>query len=397
MRRARRDPCRRSAGRPSASRSSRSLRPGARRGGGRQRRTRAASTAEQGRGGRGPQARHDASPLSDHQLRDPRGRAGLVRWQRHQQGAARASPAAQGRPRVGRRGAHRRRGARRSCSRSASRRSRPRSRTSAPASSRRRRTRSSASSPPPRCAPRSIAAGDDVPPRPAGQGGGDRAPARGRRGRRRGSPTSRHEVAARGRPAEARRDVRERRRGPRPREGAPDGSLAGSVSRRYARALFSIGVDRGNFEQLGKELDAVAELWDGAPELREALANPVFKASEKRAVMQSLLPRVAPTADVQKFVLLLLERRRLAGGGRTSRAPTARWRTCTRAACAPTSPARSRSRPPSSSASAVARAPHGQAGHRRGVRRSRADRRRRRPRRRPRPRRQRSHAARHAA
>ena len=88
-------------------------------------------------------------------------------------------------------------------------------------------------------------------------------------------------------------------------------AMAGSVSRRYARALFSIGVDRGNFEQLGKELDAVAELWDGAPELREALANPVFKASEKRAVLQSLLPRVAPTADVQKFVLLLLERRRL--------------------------------------------------------------------------------------
>ena len=86
---------------------------------------------------------------------------------------------------------------------------------------------------------------------------------------------------------------------------------AGSVSRRYARALFSIGVDRANFEQLGKELDAVAELWTGSPELREAVANPVFKASEKRAVMQTLLPRVAPTADVQRFVLLLLDRGRL--------------------------------------------------------------------------------------
>ena len=97
-------------------------------------------------------------------------------------------------------------------------------------------------------------------------------------------------------------------------------AMAGSVSRRYARALFSIGVDRGNFAQLGKELDAVAELWDGAPELREALANPVFKASEKRAVMQSLLPRVAPTADVQKFVLLLLERRRLPAVAHIARA-----------------------------------------------------------------------------
>ncbi|HVZ73228.1 MAG TPA: ATP synthase F1 subunit delta [Polyangia bacterium] len=89
-------------------------------------------------------------------------------------------------------------------------------------------------------------------------------------------------------------------------------AMAGSVSRRYARALFSMGVDRGTFEQLGKELDAFAELWTGSAELRQALANPVFKASEKRNVLSNLLPRVTPTSDVQKFLLLLLDRRRLA-------------------------------------------------------------------------------------
>jgi len=88
-------------------------------------------------------------------------------------------------------------------------------------------------------------------------------------------------------------------------------ALAGSVSRRYARALFSIGVDRGSFEQLGQELDAVAALWTGSPELRQALENPVFPSAQKRAVLQSLLVRVEVSSDVQKFVLLLLERRRL--------------------------------------------------------------------------------------
>jgi len=97
-------------------------------------------------------------------------------------------------------------------------------------------------------------------------------------------------------------------------------ALSGSISRRYARALFSIGVDRGSFEQLGRELDAVAELWAGSPELRQALENPIFKDFEKRAVMQSLLPRVAPTPDVQKFVLLLLERRRLPAVSNIARA-----------------------------------------------------------------------------
>jgi F-type H+-transporting ATPase subunit delta len=89
-------------------------------------------------------------------------------------------------------------------------------------------------------------------------------------------------------------------------------AMAGSVSRRYARALFSIGLDRGSFEALGKELEAFAELWVGSAELRQALANPVFKASEKRKVLEGLLPRVTPSSDVQKFLLLLLERRRLA-------------------------------------------------------------------------------------
>jgi F-type H+-transporting ATPase subunit delta len=88
-------------------------------------------------------------------------------------------------------------------------------------------------------------------------------------------------------------------------------ALAGSVSRRYARALFSIGVDRGTFEQLGQELEAFAALLSGSAELRMALENPVFKPSEKRAVLEGMLPRVTPTLDVQKFVLLLLERRRI--------------------------------------------------------------------------------------
>ncbi|HEV3031724.1 MAG TPA: ATP synthase F1 subunit delta [Polyangia bacterium] len=88
-------------------------------------------------------------------------------------------------------------------------------------------------------------------------------------------------------------------------------ALSGSISRRYARALFSIGVDRGTFEQLGQELDAVAALWVGSHELRQALENPIFQPSQKRAVLESVLGRAGTSSDVQRFVLLLLDRRRL--------------------------------------------------------------------------------------
>jgi F-type H+-transporting ATPase subunit delta len=88
-------------------------------------------------------------------------------------------------------------------------------------------------------------------------------------------------------------------------------ALAGSVSRRYAKALFGVGIDRGNYDQLGRELADLATLWTGSVELRRALENPVFKQVEKRAVLEQILPQVTPTAEVQRFVLLLLERRRI--------------------------------------------------------------------------------------
>lgn len=88
-------------------------------------------------------------------------------------------------------------------------------------------------------------------------------------------------------------------------------ALKGSVARRYARALFDIGVAKGNFEALGTELENLATLYRDSAELRQALQNPIFKPSQKRAILEALLPRVAPTRLVQSFALLLLERGRI--------------------------------------------------------------------------------------
>jgi F-type H+-transporting ATPase subunit delta len=87
--------------------------------------------------------------------------------------------------------------------------------------------------------------------------------------------------------------------------------MGGSVARRYARALFGIGVDAGNFEALGQEIGDLATLWITAGDLRELLENPVFRPDEKRKVLEQILPRVAPTAEVRRLALLLLERRRI--------------------------------------------------------------------------------------
>jgi F-type H+-transporting ATPase subunit delta len=89
-------------------------------------------------------------------------------------------------------------------------------------------------------------------------------------------------------------------------------AMGGSVARRYAKAIFAIAVEMGIFELLGRQLNELAELWKDSPELRQTLENPVFKLSQKRAVLQGLMPRVAPARQVQSMALLLLERGRIA-------------------------------------------------------------------------------------
>jgi F-type H+-transporting ATPase subunit delta len=89
-------------------------------------------------------------------------------------------------------------------------------------------------------------------------------------------------------------------------------AMGGSAARRYAKAIFAIGLDRGSFEIFGRELNELSELWQKSDDLRQTLENPIFKLSQKRAVLQSLLPRVAPARQVQSLAILLLERGRIA-------------------------------------------------------------------------------------
>ena len=88
-------------------------------------------------------------------------------------------------------------------------------------------------------------------------------------------------------------------------------ALGGSVARRYAKALFEIGVAEGNYEKLGQELDDLARAYDSSPDLRLALENPMVKPTEKVAILKAVLPRVAPSTSVQRFAQLLLERGRI--------------------------------------------------------------------------------------
>ena len=87
--------------------------------------------------------------------------------------------------------------------------------------------------------------------------------------------------------------------------------IAGSLARRYARALFDVGADKGTFEKIGDEIDALARAYESSRDLVEALTNPIFPRSQRRSVLEAVLERAGASQTVRHFVLLLLEAERI--------------------------------------------------------------------------------------
>lgn len=82
------------------------------------------------------------------------------------------------------------------------------------------------------------------------------------------------------------------------------------VAERYARALLDIGIERKNFEQLGRELDRVVGLFESA-ELRMLFTNPKFGAAACKKVLEELLRRVMVSPVCRNFLYLLADRNRI--------------------------------------------------------------------------------------
>jgi F-type H+-transporting ATPase subunit delta len=88
--------------------------------------------------------------------------------------------------------------------------------------------------------------------------------------------------------------------------------ITGSLARRYAKALLEIGIAQQTYDALGKELDRAADTLRSSPELRVALENPVFSLEKRKLIMDELSRRLALSKTVRNFIMLLLDKGRIA-------------------------------------------------------------------------------------
>lgn len=85
---------------------------------------------------------------------------------------------------------------------------------------------------------------------------------------------------------------------------------APTIAHRYARALLDIGIERKNYEQLGRELDRVVGLFDH-DEIAQLFKNPKFGAETRRAVLGELLKRLMVSPICRNFLMLLVDKGRI--------------------------------------------------------------------------------------
>ena len=88
--------------------------------------------------------------------------------------------------------------------------------------------------------------------------------------------------------------------------------ITGSLSRRYAKALLEIGIAQQTYDALGKELERAVDTLRSSPELRNALENPIFSIEKRKLIMDELSRRLALSKTVRNFIMLLLDKGRIA-------------------------------------------------------------------------------------
>jgi F-type H+-transporting ATPase subunit delta len=83
------------------------------------------------------------------------------------------------------------------------------------------------------------------------------------------------------------------------------------ISKRYAKALFSLGQEDGNFDQYGRDLIEFAEFCQQQEDFRRIIANPVFAVEDRKRILRAVLEKSSFSDMVKNFLYLLLEKDRI--------------------------------------------------------------------------------------
>jgi F-type H+-transporting ATPase subunit delta len=82
------------------------------------------------------------------------------------------------------------------------------------------------------------------------------------------------------------------------------------LAKRYAKAIFTIGQDQGNYEEYNEVLKGIATLFTDTPELADALTNPLYPMDVKEKVMAGIVASMGVDTIMGNFLNLLVQKKR---------------------------------------------------------------------------------------
>ncbi len=82
------------------------------------------------------------------------------------------------------------------------------------------------------------------------------------------------------------------------------------LARRYAKAVFSVGVEGGKLEEYNEALQSLAALYAENSDLEDALTNPLYPAELREKVMAGIVKSMDVDTVMGNFLNLLVEKKR---------------------------------------------------------------------------------------
>ena len=87
--------------------------------------------------------------------------------------------------------------------------------------------------------------------------------------------------------------------------------ISGSLARRYAKAIFAIGVAQNNLDRIGADLRTFAAAMKESRELAATLESPAIRRPERRKVLDAIGTRIGAQPVTKNFLNLLLDGERI--------------------------------------------------------------------------------------
>lgn len=87
--------------------------------------------------------------------------------------------------------------------------------------------------------------------------------------------------------------------------------ISSRISKRYAKALLSLGQEDGNYMAYGKDLHEFGAFCAGNLEFIKVISNPIFSVEERKRVLDTVLAKSPFATMTRNFLRLLLDKNRI--------------------------------------------------------------------------------------